>query len=125
MARPRNISIFDLMQYKFPVTAISSIFHRVTGVALFIYVPFVLYFLGLSLSGPVGYHHFQTVISHPCGSFFLWFFCSVGVFHFLAGVKHLIMDMGAWESMGVARVVSWILMLLGLIEAILLGAWIW
>ena len=125
MPRPTNISITDLMRYQFPVTAISSIFHRVTGVILFIYIPFVLYYLDMTLKSPYGFMAFKECVSHGCGAFFLWLFCSVGVYHFLAGIKHLIMDFGAWESLGSAKVASWGVIVLGLVAAVLLGVWVW
>jgi succinate dehydrogenase / fumarate reductase cytochrome b subunit len=125
MARPKNIGITDLMQYRFPVTAISSILHRITGVILFIYIPVVLYFLNMSLKSESGFHHVQSCVHQPFGQFFLWLFCASGVYHFFAGVKHLIMDLGMWEHLGTAKFVSWIVILLGVVSAALLGVWIW
>jgi succinate dehydrogenase / fumarate reductase, cytochrome b subunit len=124
MPRPRNVGIFDLMQYRFPVMAIASIFHRITGVLLLIYVPFILYYLHLSLSGSSGFFLVKSCLNKPGEKFFLWLFLSAVIYHLLAGLKHLIMDFGYWESLTAAKISSWIVMLLGVLGAIWMGVWV-
>ncbi len=125
MPRPRNVGIFDLMRYRFPIMAIVSIFHRITGVLLLIYLPFVLYYLSLSLSGSSGFLAAQSKLSFPCEKFFLWIFLSAAMYHVLAGLKHIIMDFGYWESLNAAKISSVIVLILGVLGAIWMGVWIW
>jgi succinate dehydrogenase / fumarate reductase, cytochrome b subunit len=125
MPRPRNVGIFDLMQYRFPVMAIASIFHRITGVLLLIYIPFVLYYLHLSLEGSAKFFAVKMLLCGDLPRFFLWLFLSAFGYHVLAGLKHLVMDMGHWESLRAARISSSAVMILGVLVAIGLGVWVW
>lgn len=50
--RPVNL---DLKTIRFPVTAIASILHRVSGVITFVAVGILLWLLGTSLSSPEGF----------------------------------------------------------------------
>ncbi len=61
--RPVNL---DLKTIRFPVTAIASILHRVSGVITFVAVGILLWLLGTSLSSPEGFlqclsHHEQLL----------------------------------------------------------------
>jgi len=41
----RNIHVFDLMKYRLPWAGKVSILHRVSGLLMFVLIPFVLYLL--------------------------------------------------------------------------------
>ncbi len=125
MPRPRNVGIFDLMQYRFPIMAIVSIFHRITGVLLLIYLPFVLYYLNISLASSSSFSSAKAALAYPCQKFFLWIFLSSVIYHVLAGLKHIVMDFGYWESLGAAKISSGIVLLLGVLGAVWMGVWIW
>ena len=125
MSRPRNVGIFDLMQYRFPVMAIASILHRITGVLLLVYIPFVLYYLHLSLTDISGFVAFKKLIQTWQGAFFLWLFLNAFWYHVLAGLKHLVMDFGHWESLRAARISSTVVIILAGIGAITMGVWLW
>jgi succinate dehydrogenase / fumarate reductase cytochrome b subunit len=43
----RNIHVFDLMKYRLPWAGKVSILHRVSGLLMFILIPFVLYLFDL------------------------------------------------------------------------------
>jgi succinate dehydrogenase / fumarate reductase cytochrome b subunit len=105
--------------------AIASIFHRVTGVLLLIYIPFVLYYLYESLLGTPGFLSVKIALSTLCGKFFLWLFLSAFLYHVLAGLKHIVMDFGCWESLRAAKISSWMVILLGVLGAIFMGVYVW
>jgi succinate dehydrogenase / fumarate reductase cytochrome b subunit len=113
------------MKYRFPVMAIASIFHRVTGVLLLIYVPFLLYYMHLSLGGSLGFLSVKATLNTFCGKGFLWLFLTAFLYHVLAGLKHIVMDFGCWESLRAARISSWIVILLGVVGAIFMGVYVW
>jgi len=125
MPRPRNVGVMDLLQYRFPITAIVSILHRISGVLLLIYLPFVLYYLHLSLSGASAFLGVKCVLTETWGAFFLWIFLSAAFFHVIAGVKHLVMDCGLGESLRAAKVSSLIVLLLGILSTMGIGVWLW
>lgn len=43
--RPINVGFSDLLQFRWPITALTSISHRVAGVVLFVAVGFMLFAL--------------------------------------------------------------------------------
>ena len=64
--RPVNL---DLQTIRFPITAIASILHRVSGVITFVAVGILLWLLGTSLSSPEGFEQASAIM----GSFFVKF----------------------------------------------------
>lgn len=98
-SRPINVGIGDLLSFKWPITAISSITHRVAGVVLFIGVAFMLYALDLSLSSEQGFISLKEMMVSPLGKMITWGLLSALGYHFVAGIKHLLMDMGVGETL--------------------------
>ena len=102
-SRPINVGIGDLASFKWPITALSSITHRVAGVVLFIGVAFMLYALDLSLSSEQGFLSLKEMMVSPLGKFITWGLLSALAYHFVAGIKHLLMDMGLAETLESAQ----------------------
>ena len=98
-SRPINVGIGDLASFKWPITALSSITHRVAGVVLFIGVAFMLYALDLSLSSEEGFISLKEMMVSPVGKIITWGLLSALGYHFVAGIKHLLMDMGFGETL--------------------------
>ena len=124
----KNITNTDLMSiasYKFPITAISSILHRISGVVLLIAMPVIVVCMHYSLAGPNGYADVAAIFKTVIGSFFLWGFLSAITFHIYAGVRHMIMDLGFGESMFAAKITSIAVLVLGVVSAILWGCFLW
>ena len=98
-SRPINVGISDLLAFSWPITALASITHRIAGVVLFVGVGFMLLALDLSLSGEQGFDYLQEVMTSPIGKFITWGLLSALAYHFVAGVKHLILDTGIGETL--------------------------
>ena len=98
-SRPINVGIGDLVSFKWPITAITSITHRVAGVVLFIGVAFMLYALDLSLSSEQEFIALKEMMVSPLGKMITWGLLSALGYHFVAGIKHLLMDMGVGETL--------------------------
>ncbi len=121
--RPVNL---DLLSMRFPITAISSILHRITGVLLFLGVPFLLWLLSLSLKSNEGFNQAYAVIFDSfLGSFLFWAVLSSLAYHVVAGIRHLLMDMGIGETLAGGILGSQIILFLGVCLSIVLGVWIW
>lgn len=120
--RPINL---DLMTMQFPVMAIVSILHRVSGVLLFLLLPIILYFLSLSLVSAESFYHVQSLFANPLIKILFWLFSSALMYHLLAGIRHLVMDLGLGETLVTARRTAVFIILMALISAFGLGVWIW
>nr|WP_115148847.1 succinate dehydrogenase, cytochrome b556 subunit [Legionella bononiensis] len=120
--RPVNL---DLGTLKFPPMAIASILHRISGVLLFILLPIMLYILGLSLQSEESFTQMKDMITSPFYKLVLWAFSASLAYHILAGIRHIIMDMGFGEHLATGRRTSILVIVLSVILTIILGIWIW
>lgn len=120
--RPVNL---NLMTIKFPITAIVSILHRASGVLIFLYLPVFMYLLQRSLSSPASFYNLRANLDGPWVSLFIWIGIVAVLYHLVAGVRHLIMDLGHGESMASARKSAMWVFIVTIILAIIMGIWIW
>ena len=120
--RPVNL---DLGSMKFPPMAIASILHRISGVLLFILLPIILFILGQSLHSAERFAEMKTMMSHPFYKLVLWAFGASMIYHVLAGIRHLLMDIGLGEHLSTGRFTANLVIVLAVISTILLGIWIW
>jgi succinate dehydrogenase / fumarate reductase cytochrome b subunit len=92
--------LVDAFQYKLPPAGVVSILHRVSGGLMFVLLPFVIWLFDNSLSSEVSYDRFTAAFVAGIGFVpgwgiklvvlaLLWAY----LHHFIAGVRHLWMDM--------------------------------
>ena len=122
---PRNIGILSLINYKFPVQAIVSILHRISGVILFIFIPIIIWAFDCSLKSEESFSKVLSAFGNGGVEFVIWFFTSMLIYHLCAGIKHLIMDMGFCDSKISSRIASYLMLVISIALIALLGVWIW
>ena len=120
--RPVNL---NLMTIKFPITAISSILHRISGVFLFLLIPFVLYSLQQSLVSEQAFQELGKWLQAPLLRFVFWLFLSALVYHLIAGVRHLLMDVHVGESKCGGKFGAYLVIVVSVIFSITLGFLLW
>ena len=120
--RPINL---DLRTLHFPVMAITSIMHRVSGIIIFVCLPLMIYWLQLSLASNESYDHMLELLDKSYDKLILWGFLSALVYHFMAGIRHMIADFGYGETVVVAKKTAGLLLILTVITTVLLGVWVW
>lgn len=107
--RPVNLSLSQVLavNLKSPV-AIASILHRISGVVIFLLIPVLLYVLQESLASAESFQHVKDgVLGSLIGGGVVFIALAGLLFHFVAGIKHLIMDFGVGESLEGGRALSW------------------
>lgn len=121
--RPINL---DLASLKYPPMAIVSILHRISGISLFLLLPLMLYFLKLSLTSAASFEQLHTLVMTCVGyKLVILAFVSAFMYHFLAGIRHVLMDMGLGETLIAARRSAYIVIGLSVIGTIIFGAYLW
>ena len=100
----------NLFQIRLPVSAISSITHRLAGIYIFfITLPLSLYLLYFSTKS---YNDFMVLKDYFNNSTFLSTFVSfsflVFAYHILTGVRHLLQDLHIGESLSASRLSSYL-----------------
>ena len=101
---PRRLPVFlKLAQIRFPIGAIASIAHRVSGALLFIALPVVAVLLDTSLRDEAGFASVRDLISSPLAVVAAGVLVWALVHHVLAGIRHLLMDVGIGGELERAR----------------------
>ncbi|MFW3613864.1 succinate dehydrogenase, cytochrome b556 subunit [Billgrantia antri] len=121
--RPVNL---DLTTIHFPLPALTSIAHRITGVILFVGLIFAFWALDKSLSSPEGFAAVKDALAHNIlAKLVAWGLLSALAFHFVAGIKHLFMDAGYGVTLegGVKKAQATVV--LSAVLIILAGVWVW
>lgn len=120
--RPVNL---DLTKFAFPLPALASITHRITGVILFVGIAFMLYALDLSLSSASGFDEARALMATPLGKFVAWGLLTAIAYHLLAGVKHLFLDWDVGDTLAGARLGAQLVIFGSAVLSVLAGVWVW
>ncbi len=120
--RPVNLNLFT---FSFPIPAIVSILHRISGVVLFLLIPALLAVLACSLQGAEGFNRVVSFFSHPFVKFCLWASLLALFYHLVAGIRHLLMDCHWGDSLSGGRLGAKLVLFITFIFALLLGIWLW
>ena len=120
--RPVNL---DLRTIRLPVTAYSSILHRISGVILFVAIAALLWMLDRSLSSEYGFEQVGATLQHPLAKLILGGILSALLYHLVAGIRHLLMDAGVGESMEGGIRGAKAVLVVSVVLIVLLGVWIW
>jgi succinate dehydrogenase / fumarate reductase cytochrome b subunit len=115
----------DVTKYRYPNTAIVSILHRVSGVILFLYIPFLLCALDRSVSSGEEFQGLVLSLDLPIMKILAWGFLAALIFHLVAGIRHLLMDMGIGESHRGGRLGANIVFIVSALLILAAGVWLW
>jgi succinate dehydrogenase / fumarate reductase cytochrome b subunit len=88
-----NIHITQLYHYRLPAAGIVSILHRISGALMFLLLPFTLYLLERSLTSESTYEAMRGFAAQWFIKLIILALSWAYLHHFLAGVRHLFMDM--------------------------------
>lgn len=109
--RPVYINLFKI---KLPMSAVSSITHRLSGIYIFfITLPLLLYLLYFSTRSYNDFVNLKDTLNHSVLiSTFVTFSLLVFVYHVLTGVRHLLQDIHIGESLLASKLSSYIVFIL-------------
>ena len=88
----RNIGLAKLATYRLPLAGKVSILHRISGLLLFVSLPFLLYLLDQSLTSEISFDTFKGVLSYPLIKIVVLVLAWAFMFHFCAGIRFLLLD---------------------------------
>lgn len=92
--------------YRWPVTMMTSITHRVTGVGLGVGTAVLAWWLFSISNGPESYADFYAYAGSPLGLLVLFGLTWALCFHLLNGIRHLAWDLGYGFAKATANRVS-------------------
>jgi succinate dehydrogenase / fumarate reductase cytochrome b subunit len=125
MTTQRSAPVYlNLLRIRFPVGAVTSIAHRISGVLLFLSFPFLIYLLELSLQSPEGFDKaigfLQNSWLRVGSAFIAW-----SLFHHLiSGVRFLFIDIDKGVTLQQARRSAWLVNIGGIIMTLAYLGWL-
>jgi len=120
--RPVNL---DIGTMKLPITAYVSILHRVSGVATLFALAILLWLFDQSLASEQSFEATSNIMSSPLAQFLIWGSLAALIYHTVAGIRHLIMDLGVGEeSFNSGRATAWIAIGVAIVLIAALTGWV-
>lgn len=118
--RPKNLNLATI---RLPINALVSILHRVSGVGLFLLLPFILWAFQELVNTEVTYKNLLKRFDFWLLKLILIAASWAFFHHFFAGIRHLLQDVHWMTSLQKARISGRIVMwLVGF--AVLIFAWL-
>jgi succinate dehydrogenase / fumarate reductase cytochrome b subunit len=109
----------NLLRIRQPVTAVVSIFHRISGILMVLFLPGLLYLLQLSLASPEGFSQAATILDGRVARLFGVLMTWALAHHLLAGIRFLILDFDIGLTKGIARKTAWLVHTGGIVVAVI------
>ena len=120
--RPVNL---DIGSIKLPITSYVSILHRVSGVVLFFAVALLLCVFDASLESEQSFQSLKESFTSPLIQFVKWAALAALAYHFVAGIRHLIMDLGFGEdSFESGQHSAWVVVVVAILLMVAISGWI-
>ena len=117
--RPVYLNLFKI---RLPTTGIVSFAHRVSGVFLFLAIPFSIYLLDLSVTSAQGFEHSMQLLQRPVMQLILLILAWALVHHFLAGIRYLFLDFDIGIDKAGSNKSAWSVIV---IEVCIMAVYVW
>ena len=126
----RNINAFaDLPSYRWPLAALVSGMHRISGLLIFILLPFIVWMFDTSVTSEISFARVTSIFSEGAGFLPGWFIklVTLGLIwaylhHFIAGIRHVYFDISHQTTKARGRHTAAITIILAFGLTAILGA---
>lgn len=89
----RNINFPLLLTYRLPLPGVVSIMHRISGAALFLMLPLLLWMLDLSLMSEISFERLRGITANVFFKLLLVLLIWGFLHHLVAGIRYLLLDL--------------------------------
>ena len=120
--RPVNLQLNTI---SFPPSAIVSILHRATGVALFFALLLVIAAWAGSLQSKESFDMVSEIMTGVIGKLLVIGTVSALTYHILGGVRHMFMDLGHFEELESGNSSAKFIIGLWIVLTIVMGVLVW
>jgi succinate dehydrogenase / fumarate reductase cytochrome b subunit len=103
-----------LQIYRWHISSLISITHRISGVINLLALILIFYWLVVLSFGESNYESFLLIVNSFFGKFILVGFTWSMIFHLLSGIRHLVWDMGYGYEIKTANISGIIVILFSL-----------
>ena len=123
--KPRPVYL-NLFAIRLPLPALVSILHRASGALLFLVgIPLVLWIVQRSLASPDAWAQMRATLSTPIAKLVLIVLAWAYLHHFIAGIRHLLMDLHWGMDLKSARRSSAVTLVLALLLTLAVAVKLW
>ncbi len=110
----------NLIKIRLPLTGMVSFAHRISGVLLFLFLPFSVYLLDLSVQSAESFAAVKQLLDQPVMLVVQLLVIWSIAHHFFAGIRFLLIDAEIGVEKSQARIGSWLVLLAELIAILLI-----
>jgi succinate dehydrogenase / fumarate reductase cytochrome b subunit len=98
----------NLLKIHLPVTGITSIAHRISGVLLFLAIPGFIYLFQLSLRDESTFNGISELLANSAVKVIVTLLVWALAHHLLAGIRYLLTDIAIGLDLPAARASAWL-----------------
>ena len=125
VVKPRPVYL-NLVAIRQPLPAIVSILHRASGALLFVVgIPLLLWFVQKTLASPESFDAVTRPLASPFGKLVVLALVWSYLYHLLAGIRHLALDLHAGIQLAPARSSAAILLVVSVILLLVVAVRVW
>ena len=125
VVRPRPVYL-NLLAIRQPLPAIVSILHRISGALLFLVaIPLLLWVVQRSLASPEAFDAALRPLTTPLGKLVLLALAWSYLYHLLAGLRHLALDLHVGVELAPARSSAAIILVLSILLTAIVAVRLW
>ncbi len=117
--RPKYL---NLIQIRLPIPGIVSIAHRISGVLMFLAIPFIAYTLHVAVQGEAGFLEISILMDNVVIKLALFVLIWSLLHHLFAGIRYLLIDIDIGVDKPSARASAAIVMAAAIVSAVIMGA---
>lgn len=125
MSVKRRPVYLELPNIRLPIPGIVSILHRISGVALFIMLPVLLYLFSGTLSRESAFESYRALVAYPLVKLVLIGLLWAYLHHLLAGIRFLFLDAHKGLELNTAQNTAKTVFTAALVLTVVLGALLW
>lgn len=100
----------DLLRIRLPLTGIVSFGHRVSGVLMFLAIPFAVYLLDQSVASQQGFDRTIELLAHPVMKLAQLLLVLAFAHHLFSGIRFLLIDFDIGVEKAGSRLGSWLVL---------------
>jgi len=112
----------NLVKIRLPVTGFVSIFHRISGLLMFMAIPFSVYLLDISFQGQAGFNQVVSILQNPFMQLISLVLLWSIIHHLFAGIRFLLTDFDIGIEKQQATLYAWAVFLIEAVVFLFIAA---
>ena len=121
MSKDKRPVYLNLFKIRLPIAGVVSLAHRLSGILMFLAMPFIVYLLDLSVQSLEGFSQVISILQQPLLVAVQILFVWALAHHLFAGIRFLLIDADIAIEKKQANYAAWLVMFLAAIVVVVLA----